>query len=124
MDGQNLAGIHGHMALREKSLLDYFDMVIRRKKPFLLISSLILGITISLVFGLPSIYKSTATISIQQQEISEELVKSTIGSYAEVRGQEISKRIMTDTQLSEIIQKLDLYKRYMKDLSMDMIVKK
>jgi uncharacterized protein involved in exopolysaccharide biosynthesis len=124
MDEQNLAGIHNRMALREKSLLDYLDMVIRRKKPFLLISSLVLAITTSLVFGLPAIYKSTATISIQQQEISEDLVKSTIGSYAEVRVQEISKRIMTNARLSEIIHKLDLYSNYKKNISMEMIIEK
>lgn len=116
--------MHATRGTGEKSLFDYLDMLIRRKKPFLLLSSLVLTITISLVFGLPAIYQSTATISIQQQEISEELVKSTITSYAEGHVQEISKRILTNTRLAEIIDKLKLYSDYRDDLPIDTIIGK
>ena len=88
---------------------DYLKIIKRRSKflviPFIVIS--ILSIVLSVV--LPSVYRSVATILIEEQEIPSDLVRSTVTSFADQRIQVISQRIMTRPNLTEIIKKYDLY---------------
>lgn len=88
---------------------DYFAFVRRRKMELVVPLVTILFITVLLAFGLPAIYQSTATILVEQQEIPQELVRSTVNSYAEERIQLISKRVMTRENLMRIAKKYDLY---------------
>ena len=125
MNAQGVQNLNQVAAFRpERSLLDHLDMVNRRKKPFLLVAALVLTVALSLVFGLPPIYRSTATIMIEQQEIPDELVKSTITTYAELRVQEISKRILRRPRLMPIIEKFNLYADYRDRMPEEAIVKK
>ena len=109
---------------RETSLLDHLEMVIRRKIPFLVIASIVVTVTFGLAFGLPPVYRSTAVISIEQQEIPEELVKSTITAYADQRIQQISRRILSRDNLLGMIQKYDLYREYRERFSEGEIVER
>src|SRR5258708_33536216 len=58
---------------------------------------------------LPSTYRSTATILIEQQEIPQELVRSVITSFADQRVQVISQRVMTTQNLLSLIERYNLY---------------
>src|SRR6202012_2408507 len=58
---------------------------------------------------LPPHYRSAATILIEQQEMPQDLVRSTVTSYADQRVQVISKRVMTTETLLNIIRRYDLY---------------
>jgi polysaccharide biosynthesis transport protein len=58
---------------------------------------------------LPPKYRSAGTILIEQQEMPQELVRSTVTSYADERIQVISKRVMTTETLLNIIRRYDLY---------------
>ena len=60
---------------------------------------------------LPSVYRSTATILIEQQEMPADLVRSTISSYADQRIQVISQQVMTRANLMRIVEKYNLYPR-------------
>ena len=60
-------------------------------------------------FVWPSTYESSATILIEEQEIPSELIQSTVTSYASERIQVISQRVMTRTNLLEIMNKYGLY---------------
>jgi uncharacterized protein involved in exopolysaccharide biosynthesis len=62
-----------------------------------------------LAIALPPYYRSAATILIEQQEMPQELVRSTVTSYADQRVQVISKRVMTTETLLGIIRRYDLY---------------
>ena len=62
-----------------------------------------------LAIALPPHYRSAATILIEQQEMPQELVRSTVTSYADQRVQVISKRVMTTETLLGIIRRYDLY---------------
>jgi succinoglycan biosynthesis transport protein ExoP len=64
---------------------------------------------ILLALLLPSHYRSAGTILIEQQEMPQELVRSTVTSYADERVQVISKRVMTTETLLNIIHRYDLY---------------
>ena len=97
---------------RERTVLDYVDMVNRRKIPFLIATALVLTFALGLAFGLPPVYRSSAVILIEQQEIPEDLVKSTITTYADQRIQEISRRVLSNASLAALIDKHRLYASY------------
>lgn len=94
----------------EKDLKDYLATVWRRKFQVLLTSGVLMCIAIALAFGLSSIYRSSSTILIEQQEIPQDLVRTTITSYTDQRIQTISQRVMTSANLWQIIDKYGLYK--------------
>ncbi len=88
---------------------EYLAMIRRRKMAIIVPVVVILFVTLSLAYGLPSIYQSTATILIEQQEIPQDLVPSTVASYAAERIQTIKQRVMTRSNLLRIIEDNDLY---------------
>ncbi len=57
----------------------------------------------------PPVYQSAATILIEQQEIPQDFVRSTITSFADQRIQVISQRVMTSQNLQGIIERNSLY---------------
>ncbi|MGB5679115.1 MAG: lipopolysaccharide biosynthesis protein, partial [Gammaproteobacteria bacterium] len=73
------------------------------------IAMTVLVISAALAFLLPPVYKSSAKILIEQQDIPQELVMSTVTSYAAERIQEIEARVMTRANLMEIVEKHNLY---------------
>jgi len=94
-----------------KSLGDYLD-IFRRHKYVIIITALIISIISStVVFFLPPTYKSEGLILIEAQEIPVDLVRSTVTSYADQRIQVIQKRIMTTTNIMDIVRKFGLYKK-------------
>jgi polysaccharide biosynthesis transport protein len=89
---------------REK-LLSYW----RRRKTFFLVTAAAAVATILLAVLLPALYRSTATILIEQQEIPQDLVRSVITSFADQRVQVISQRVMTTQNLLGLITRYNLY---------------
>lgn len=92
-----------------KDIQDYIVAVRKRKTAIFSIFSVILFIIVAVAFLLPSIYRSSSTILIEQQEIPPELVMSTVTSYAAERIQTIQARVMSRTNLLKIIDKFNLY---------------
>ena len=97
------------MEENEKTLSEYLEAFRRRKGRLFGVALTILAISLVVAFAWPPTYKSTATILIEQQEIPQDLVRSTVTSYADQRIQMISQRVMTTSNLSGIIEKYDLY---------------
>jgi uncharacterized protein involved in exopolysaccharide biosynthesis len=89
---------------REK-LLSYW----RRRRTFFLVTGAATLATVLLAILLPSTYRSTATILIEQQEIPQELVRSVITSFADQRVQVISQRVMTTQNLLALVDRYKLY---------------
>ena len=81
----------------------------RRKKTFItaFLLSFLVGICIAIF--LPPIFTSQALIRIEDQQIPEKIVQSTITDYAEERIQKISQEILSRPKLLEIIDKFELY---------------
>jgi uncharacterized protein involved in exopolysaccharide biosynthesis len=103
---------------------DYLKIIKRRKKyvifPFLAI--FLLSVILSVV--LPSVFRSSATILIEEQEIPSELVRSTVTTFADQRIQIISQRIMSRANLMEIIKKYNLYAEELKSKTEERILEK
>lgn len=97
------------MEEQTKDLKDYLVALRKRKTAVLSISLSILALSVAIAFLLPAVYKSSATILIEQQEIPPELVMSTVTSYAAERIQTIQARVMSRTNLLEIVDKFKLY---------------
>ncbi len=97
------------MEQQEKTLQDYLAILSRRKVSIIITMTVIfiLGMVVALVW--PPTYRSSATILIKEQDIPSELVRSTVTSYAAQRIQTISQRVMTRSNLMQIIEKYNLY---------------
>ena len=80
--------------------------------------------TILLAELLPAHYRSAGTILIEQQEMPQELVRSTVTSYADERVQVISKRVMTTETLLNIIHRYDLYSQERAKTTREALLKK
>lgn len=94
---------------KELELLEIKGFVRRRKKVFILsfLGIFIVGVITAL--SLKPIYTSKAMIRIEDQEIPEKYIQSTITDFAEERIQKISRQILSRSKLVEIIERFDLY---------------
>lgn len=96
----------------DQSLKDaryYLRMFIRRKR-------LVAGIAVAgsvlaalIAMTLPSVYRSTAKVLIEEPGVPRDIVQSTVSGYADQRIQSISQRVMTTPKLISLLEKYDLY---------------
>lgn len=97
------------MEAEVKTIQDLRAILKRRKRALILPALIIFAIAAVVALALPSIYSSTATILIEEQEIPREYVMSMVTSYAEQRIQSSTQRIMSSVRLVEIINRFNLY---------------
>src|SRR5262245_24271635 len=88
----------------EWGLSDYLGALRRRALVATIVFVVVLAVGAVTAVAWPPIYRSTATILIEQQEIPQDLVRSTITSFADQRIQLITQRVMTTANLLEIIR--------------------
>jgi succinoglycan biosynthesis transport protein ExoP len=69
----------------------------------------IIVVGVAVISVLPATYRSTATILLEEPEVPEYLIQTTVTVFAAEQIQYINQRVMTRTNLSEIIEKFDLY---------------
>src|SRR5262245_21839040 len=93
----------------EWNLADYLGALRRRAlvATIAFVSALVVGAIVAVAW--PPTYRSTATILIEQQEIPQDLVRSTITSFADQRIQLIKQRVMTTATLLELVREHGLY---------------
>ncbi len=96
----------------------------RQRRPMLIAIGIGIVVTLLLTLLLPPTYRATATILIEQQEIPQEVVRSTITSFADQRIQIISQRVMTSENLLSIAEKYDLYPRQRRTRAREVVVAK
>jgi len=97
------------MEEQTKELSDYLDAFRRRRTSILSIAAVFFAISVIVALAWPPVYRSMATILIEEQEVPSDLIRSTITSYATQRIQTINQRVMTRANLMTIIDKYDLY---------------
>lgn len=88
---------------------DVLGALQRRKKPALMAFVFVFAASLLYAVLASPVYKSSSTILIEQQEIPQDLVRTTVTSYADQRIQMILQRVMTFAKLSELIKKYELY---------------
>ncbi len=91
------------------SIEDYLDIARRRKMLFIFSVPVLLFISVAVTMTLPPIFRSEGLILIQGQEIPEDLVRSTVKSFAEQQIEITRQKIMTTAKITELIDKHNLY---------------
>jgi uncharacterized protein involved in exopolysaccharide biosynthesis len=81
----------------------------RRRLPISLIALVLAAVAVVVAVVWPPSYRSSATILVEEQEIPQDLVRSTVTSYADERIQVIGQQVMTRQNLLQIVDKYDLY---------------
>ncbi len=94
---------------QEKDLRFYARILLARKKHFIWPAVLVLVLAAVVALALPSIYESTSTILIEEQQIPPDFVKSTVTGFADQRIQSLNQQILSRTKLLEIIRQFNLY---------------
>ena len=103
-------------------LTDYIA-ILRRRRWYLIVPAVVIfAVAVAVAMLMPATYRSEATILIEQQQIPQDLVRSTVTSYADQRVQIISQRVMTTANLSNVIEKYDLYAAERKQEPMSVVV--
>lgn len=64
---------------------------------------------VSLIMALPNIYRSTASVLVERQQLPEDLVRTTVNSEVEVRLRTLSAEILSRARLEELIRRFGLY---------------
>ncbi len=105
-----------------KTLQDYLDALRRRGGTAFKIALTVLVVGLVAIFMWPNAYRSTATILIEDPEVPPGLVPTTVTTFAARQIQYINQRVMTRTNLAQIIEKFDLFPKERKYLPTLMLV--
>jgi uncharacterized protein involved in exopolysaccharide biosynthesis len=89
---------------------DYLSAFKRRRGLIMVVAGVVFTLGLITAFIWPPTYQSSSTILIEAQEVPAELIQSTVTSFAAQRIQVISQRVMTRTNLVEIMDEYGLYK--------------
>ena len=91
------------------SLLEYWFILKRRRYVFALPAiAIVLGILIY-ALNITPIYRSVATILIEDHEVSEDIIGASISNYASQQVQLVSQRLFTVSNIKEIIERFEVY---------------
>lgn len=107
-----------------KSPSEYLAILRRHKLQIIAVSVAMAAAAFTVAVALPPVYRSSAVILVQEQEVPPDLVRSTVTSFADERIQVISQRVMTRAVLLPLIEKHDLYEKYRGRQSNDQIVER
>lgn len=90
-------------------ITDHLEVIKRRRIPFALVFASIFLTAALLAIKLPPTYESEASILIEDQEIPEEFVQSTITTFADEQIQIIGQQVMTRGNLEGIVEQFNLF---------------
>ncbi|MEA3332490.1 MAG: chain-length determining protein, partial [Pseudomonadota bacterium] len=98
------------MQAQESISIDQVKGIIRRQRGVFITLFLLTWIAaLCTAMLLPAIYRAESTILIEEQQIPQEFVQTTITSYVEERLQVITQQIMSRPRLQDIIDNFKLY---------------
>jgi len=103
---------HSYEVEDGKQLSEYLAALRRYKGQIIAVAAVVAAISFIVAIALPPVFRSSATILVQEQEVPPDLVRSTITSFADERIQVISQQVMTRGVLLQLIDKYQLYQKY------------
>jgi uncharacterized protein involved in exopolysaccharide biosynthesis len=112
---------------KELDRIQIKDIIRRRKKSFILISTFLFLVGFIVAIALPPIYKSEAMIRVEDQEIQEGqegFVQQTTDDYVEQRIGKINQQILSRPKLEEIVNKFNLYDKDKNQADISVLVAK
>ena len=87
----------------------WLDLWSRRKWIALLVFGAVFAAAVSVTVNLPHLYRATATVLVETQHVSEDLVRSSVSAELETRLQTIREDVMSRMRLGNLITSLGLY---------------
>jgi succinoglycan biosynthesis transport protein ExoP len=100
-------------------LEDLLAIIWRRKWKFLIVFVPIFAAIIALAVTMPPVYRSSATLLIEAQDIPESAFESSVGGYVEARLAAIEKRILSTESLKQIAEKAGILPGNLEDEDID-----
>lgn len=109
IERMNMVSVSPDQEEQSQSLADYLQVFKRRRKPMRIAALITIGIAILAALFWPPSYRSSATILIEEQEIPQDLVRSTVTGFANQQIKIISQRIFTLNNIMNLVQKYGLW---------------
>jgi uncharacterized protein involved in exopolysaccharide biosynthesis len=110
------------LAHRGREPSEYLDILRRHMLQIVLVTMLLSAMALLVAVVLPPVYRSSATILVQEQEVPPDLVRSTITSFADERIQVISQQVMTRQVLLDLVKRHDLYPELRRRATTDEVI--
>ncbi|MBI4011596.1 MAG: hypothetical protein HY359_04750 [Candidatus Rokubacteria bacterium] len=79
---------------------------------------------ISVATFLPGIYRSTATVLVERQEVPETFVRPAVTGELETRLQTLSQQILSRARLNDLIDRFDLYPKLRREVPAEVVVER
>jgi succinoglycan biosynthesis transport protein ExoP len=103
--------------------LRYYLSLLKRRFFYIFIPLvLVAGASTAVALLLPPVYRSTAKILVESQQIPSDLVRSTVTSFAGERIEIIKQRVMTRENILRIVDKFNLFPSKRQEMSASEIV--
>src|SRR5881628_2464238 len=113
------------MKLNEESILDLAVAVWKRRKWMGIVSFLLpFSLSIGTIAFLPSLYRSSATVLVDRQQVPEAFVRPTVTSGLETRLQTISQEVFSRARLDAIINRFQLYDDLKKRVAAEEVIER
>lgn len=102
---------------------DYALEVWHRRKYVAIVAFVVaLVAVVAVALALPNLYRATATVLVERQQVSEAFVRPSVTAELETRIQTIDQQVRSRARLSEIIMRLGLYPELRGTVPMDDLV--
>jgi polysaccharide chain length determinant protein (PEP-CTERM system associated) len=109
--------------VRPPALLDTLTAVWSRRKWLgILVAAVPLAAGASIAVFLPNIYRSTATVLVDRQQVPEAFVRSTVTSLLETRLHAISQEVLSRSRLEDLIKRFNLYREMRENTPLEIVV--
>ena len=93
-------------------LASYIGVFKRRKWHCIIPATVVFVLAALVVTLLPDVYKSSATILVEGQEVPQELVQTTVTGYVEERLKSLAQRVLSRSNLLDMVERFGLYDEY------------
>ena len=105
---------------RSRSPLDMLQAVWgRRKWLAILVFAVPIAAGVPLITFLPNVYRSTASVIVENQQVPETFVRPTVTGAVELRLNTISQEVLSRARLAKLIETFDLYADLRKHASLE-----
>ena len=94
----------------------------RRKWLAIAVFAVPIAAGVPLITFLPNIYRSTATVIVDTQQVPETFVRPTVTGAVEIRLNTISQEVLSRARLAKLIESLDLYAELRKQASLEVAI--
>ena len=98
------------------------DVWARRKWLAAIVFVAVAGAAVTIAKSLPNLYRATATVIVERDQVSDAFVRTAVTAELETRLQTIREAVMSRTRLTQLIRQLDLYPDLRSHLPVEVLV--